>query len=132
MKTKVGINGFGRIGRLELKIPFQNDIDATVIDNLDDTKTNAHVFKLDSVYGRYSGEVSATDRNDMIIVADLAEDIYKPLKYPGTPSSSGHPINGITPMVNMLFENSSIVRNVIKTTKMHYIRGTLGEMAKEN
>jgi glyceraldehyde 3-phosphate dehydrogenase len=64
LKTRVGINGFGRIGRLTLRAILQrhaNDIEVLAINDLADTKTNAHLFKWDSVYGRYSGEVSAKD-----------------------------------------------------------------------
>jgi glyceraldehyde 3-phosphate dehydrogenase len=69
MKTKVGINGFGRIGRLTLRTLLQrhgNDIEVLAVNDLADTQTNAHLFKWDSVYGRYPGEVSAKD-NTIII-----------------------------------------------------------------
>ncbi len=69
MKTKVGINGFGRIGRLTLRTMLQRhakDIEVLAINDLADTKTNAHLFKWDSVYGQFPGEVSAKD-NTIII-----------------------------------------------------------------
>jgi glyceraldehyde 3-phosphate dehydrogenase len=69
MKTKVGINGFGRIGRLTLRAinRYQKDkLEVVAINDLADTKTNAHLLKWDSVYGRYPGEVSA--KEDAIIV----------------------------------------------------------------
>ncbi|MCX7912472.1 MAG: type I glyceraldehyde-3-phosphate dehydrogenase, partial [Dehalococcoidales bacterium] len=64
MKVRVGINGFGRIGRLTLRAILQrhrDEIEVTAINDLADTKTNAHLFKWDSVYGRYPGEVSAKE-----------------------------------------------------------------------
>ncbi|HEY49864.1 MAG TPA: type I glyceraldehyde-3-phosphate dehydrogenase [Dehalococcoidia bacterium] len=69
MATKVGINGFGRIGRQVLK--GINDYHAdklavVVVNDLTDTKTNAHLFKYDSNYGRYPGTVEATE--DSIII----------------------------------------------------------------
>jgi len=69
MKTRIGINGFGRIGRLTLRAINQNQkdkLEVVAINDLTDTKTNAHLLKWDSVYGRYPGEVTAKD--DAIIV----------------------------------------------------------------
>jgi glyceraldehyde 3-phosphate dehydrogenase len=68
MKTRIGINGFGRIGRLTLRAinQYQRDkLEVVAINDLADTQTNAHLLKWDSVYGRYPGEVSA--KEDAII-----------------------------------------------------------------
>jgi glyceraldehyde 3-phosphate dehydrogenase len=69
MKTRIGINGFGRIGRLTLRTILErhrNDIEVLAVNDLADTKTNAHLFKWDSVYGHYAGEVSAQDNTIVI------------------------------------------------------------------
>lgn len=69
MVTKIGINGFGRIGRLALKAInqyYSDKLEVTAINDLTDTKTNAHLLKWDSTYGRYPGKVEATE--DSIIV----------------------------------------------------------------
>ncbi len=69
MTTKVGINGFGRIGRLALKAIKQRcpgKLEVVVINDLTDAKTNAHLFKYDSTYGIYPGKVEA--RGDSIVV----------------------------------------------------------------
>jgi len=68
MAVKVGINGFGRIGRLVLRTIAEKktDIDVVAVNDLTDTKTNAHLFKYDSSYGIYPGKVEAT--HDMIII----------------------------------------------------------------
>jgi glyceraldehyde 3-phosphate dehydrogenase len=69
MKTRIGINGFGRIGRLTLRTILErhrNDIEVLAVNDLADTKTNAHLFKWDSVYGQYTGEVSAKDNTIVI------------------------------------------------------------------
>lgn len=68
MAVKVGINGFGRIGRLVLRAIAEKkaDIDVVAVNDLTDTKTNAHLFKYDSSYGIYPGKVEATQ--DMIII----------------------------------------------------------------
>lgn len=62
MTTKVGINGFGRIGRLMLRSALEGkkDIDIVAVNDLTDSVTNAHLLKYDSNYGRYPGEISAT------------------------------------------------------------------------
>ena len=68
MSTKVGINGFGRIGRQSLKAMLENhpDIEVVAVNDLVDTKTNAHLFKYDSNYGRFNGTVE-TDGDDLVI-----------------------------------------------------------------
>jgi len=69
MTTKIGINGFGRVGRLTLKAINQyhdGKLEVVAINDLTDTKTNAHLLKWDSTYGRYPGKVEATE--DSIIV----------------------------------------------------------------
>jgi glyceraldehyde 3-phosphate dehydrogenase len=68
MKTKVGINGFGRIGRNAFKIAFaREDLEVVAINDLTDTKTLAYLLKHDSNYGTYDQEVSHDEQN--IIVA---------------------------------------------------------------
>jgi glyceraldehyde 3-phosphate dehydrogenase len=65
MKTKIGINGFGRIGRLTLRAlqaRHQDKLEVVAVNDLADTRTNAHLLKWDSVYGRHPGEVSARDK----------------------------------------------------------------------
>jgi len=62
MKIRVGINGFGRIGRNAFKIAFErSDIEINAINDLTDTKTLAHLLKHDSNYGEYHHDVSADD-----------------------------------------------------------------------
>jgi len=61
-KVKVGINGFGRIGRLVMRSILKHqsdDIEVVGINDLTDATTLAHLFKYDSVHGTYEGEVSA-------------------------------------------------------------------------
>src|SRR3569832_834643 len=62
-KIRVAINGFGRIGRMATRIMFsRNSIDLVAINDLTDTKTLAHLFKFDSVHGRFDGTVSSDDK----------------------------------------------------------------------
>ena len=66
MAIKVGINGFGRIGRLVLRTINQRHpgaIEVVAINDLFDPATNAHLFKYDSTYGHYDGTVEVKDGN---------------------------------------------------------------------
>ena len=59
MKTRIAINGFGRIGRNAFKVAFdRSDCEVVAINDLTDTKTLAHLLKHDSNYGTYQHEVS--------------------------------------------------------------------------
>lgn len=65
-KIKVGINGFGRIGRQVFKAIYENygDVmDVEAINDLMDVKTNAHLLKYDSTYGQFPGDVEVRDEN---------------------------------------------------------------------
>jgi glyceraldehyde 3-phosphate dehydrogenase len=62
--TRIGINGFGRIGRQTLKAILErhpDELEVVAINDLAPTATNAHLFKHDSTYGRFAGEVTHTD-----------------------------------------------------------------------
>jgi glyceraldehyde 3-phosphate dehydrogenase len=63
MAVKVGINGFGRIGRNVFRAAHASgaDIDWVGVNDITDTKTLAHLLKYDSVLGRFPGKVEATD-----------------------------------------------------------------------
>lgn len=67
MKTRVAINGFGRIGRNAFKIAFaRSDVEIVAINDLTDTKTLAYLLKHDSNYGTYDKEVSFDDRGIIV------------------------------------------------------------------
>ena len=60
MSIKIGINGFGRIGRNVLRAAKGiEDFNVVVINDITDERTLAHLFKYDSTYGPYDGEVKA-------------------------------------------------------------------------
>ena len=63
---KIGINGFGRIGRQVFRILHERGLDVVLVNDLTDNKTLAHLLKYDSVYGRFPGEVTYDD--DFIVV----------------------------------------------------------------
>ena len=66
-KTRVAINGFGRIGRLTFKTLLNNDnVEVVAINDLTDTATLAHLLKYDSVHGRFDGTVAATDNGIVV------------------------------------------------------------------
>tara|TARA_S200000501_G_scaffold328444_1_gene328371 strand:- start:100 stop:1104 length:1005 start_codon:yes stop_codon:yes gene_type:complete len=67
MKTKIGINGFGRIGRQLAKLILENNnLEIVAINDLTDSKTSAHLFKFDTSYGVYEKEVDYNE--DEIII----------------------------------------------------------------
>ncbi len=69
MTTKIGINGFGRIGRLTLRTINQyhsKNLEVVAINDLTDTETNAHLLKWDTNYGPYPGSVRSN--NDALLV----------------------------------------------------------------
>ena len=69
MTIRVGINGFGRIGRQVVRAAAEQgvaDIEFVAVNDLTDTKTLAHLFKYDSVHGTYEGDVSATSDGVLI------------------------------------------------------------------
>ena len=69
MSVKVGINGFGRIGRLvfrTIKERHPEELEVVAVNDLFDPATNAHLLKYDSTYGHYSGTVEAKDGNLVI------------------------------------------------------------------
>jgi glyceraldehyde 3-phosphate dehydrogenase len=72
MTVKVGINGFGRIGRNVLRAVLERDSDIEVIavNDITNAATLAHLFKHDSLFGRYPGTVSA-DTDGMIVDGKL-------------------------------------------------------------
>ncbi len=66
MATKVGVNGFGRIGRLVVRAAALNskvwgELDFVAVNDLTDPKTLAHLFKYDSVHGTFPGKVEAVE-----------------------------------------------------------------------
>jgi glyceraldehyde 3-phosphate dehydrogenase len=78
MAIRVGINGFGRIGRQVLKAireNFPNEIDVVAFNDLGDLNTMAHLFRYDSNYGRYNGTVEV--QGDSLVVDG---DVIKALK----------------------------------------------------
>ncbi len=69
MATRIGINGFGRIGRQVTRAIIErhpDKLEVAAVNDLGDTKTNAHLFKYDTNYGRYPGTVLAQD--DAIVI----------------------------------------------------------------
>ncbi len=70
MSIRVGINGFGRIGRMIVRAAKKDgrgsDLDFVAVNDLTDTKTLAHLFRYDSVHGRYPGRIDA--KEDRLII----------------------------------------------------------------
>jgi glyceraldehyde 3-phosphate dehydrogenase len=75
MALRVGINGFGRIGRLTLRAileRYDKQVDVVAVNDLTDTATNAHLFKWDSTYGPFKGEIT-THENDFVVNGEVVK-----------------------------------------------------------
>jgi glyceraldehyde 3-phosphate dehydrogenase len=69
MTIRVGINGFGRIGRQSFKAMLErhpNELDVVAINDLTDSQTNAHLLRYDSNYGRFPGQVEVDGSNLLV------------------------------------------------------------------
>ncbi|MGA8942732.1 MAG: ArsJ-associated glyceraldehyde-3-phosphate dehydrogenase [Thermoactinomyces sp.] len=66
-KVRVGINGFGRIGRNVFRAMMNNpELEVVAVNDLTDSKTLAHLLKYDSVHGKFDGEVSASENGILV------------------------------------------------------------------
>jgi glyceraldehyde 3-phosphate dehydrogenase len=73
--NRIAINGFGRIGRMYLRsILHKPALEVTAINDLADVKTLAHLFKYDSIHGRFTGTVSTEDNT--LIINDRRIQVY--------------------------------------------------------
>jgi len=80
MTVKVGINGFGRIGRLVLRAAIESgrdDVEVTHINDLGSVEANAHLFRYDSVHGRFPGDVQV--EGDSLVISCNGRR-YAPIK----------------------------------------------------
>ncbi|WP_237216054.1 type I glyceraldehyde-3-phosphate dehydrogenase [Falsiroseomonas oryziterrae] len=80
MAVKVAINGFGRIGRLVLRAMVESgrdDVECVAINDLGSVEANAHLFRFDSVHGRFPGEVKV-EGDSLVILANGRR--YGPIK----------------------------------------------------
>ena len=78
MAVKVGINGFGRIGRQVLKIirdTYPKELEVVAFNDIGDTKTMAHLLKYDSNYGRFDGTVEVAD--DGLVIDGKKVKVFK-------------------------------------------------------
>lgn len=69
MSVKIGINGFGRIGRLvfrTIKQRYPNDLEVVAVNDLFEPATNAHLLKYDSTYGQFDNKVEVKDGNFVV------------------------------------------------------------------
>ncbi|HET7010533.1 MAG TPA: glyceraldehyde 3-phosphate dehydrogenase NAD-binding domain-containing protein, partial [Anaerolineales bacterium] len=72
MTTRIGINGFGRIGRQTLRAmreKYSGQLEVVAVNDLFEAKTNAHLFKYDSTYGTFPGSVEVAD-GDLLVDGD--------------------------------------------------------------
>jgi glyceraldehyde 3-phosphate dehydrogenase len=95
MAVKVAINGFGRIGRLVLRAIVESgrtDVEPVAINDLGSVEANAHLFRFDSVHGRFPGTVEV--QGDMITIKHNGRT-YGPLKVTAEREPSKVPYQGV-------------------------------------
>jgi glyceraldehyde 3-phosphate dehydrogenase len=110
MAVRVGINGFGRIGRQVLKAINERhpgELEVVAINDLFDAQMNAHLFKYDSNYGAYEGEV-IVDSGDLVVDGQRVKVFAErdPRKLPW--SSLG---------VDIVVESTGVFRNALEDPK---------------
>ena len=102
MTTRVGINGFGRIGRLTLHTINQyhkGELEVAAINDLTDTATNAHLLKWDSTYGPYPGSVAArTSKSVQVTLSNLPHKMLRAVS--GVMRSNSHPPFSRSELIN--------------------------------
>lgn len=80
MAVKVGINGFGRIGRLVARAILESktaDLELVAVNDLTDAKTNAMLLKYDSVHGRFPGEVKVAGEDSISVDGKIIKVLLK-------------------------------------------------------
>ncbi len=95
MAVKIAINGFGRIGRLVLRAMIESgrtDIEPVLINDLGSVEDNAHMFRYDSVHGRFPGTV--TVEGDSIIISHNGRS-YGPIKVSAERDPAKVPLDGV-------------------------------------
>ncbi len=95
MTVKVAINGFGRIGRLVLRAIVESgrdDVTPVAINDLGSVEANAHLFRYDSVHGRFPGEVEVS--GDSITIR-FGGRVYGPIRVSAERNPGKVPYKGI-------------------------------------
>ena len=80
MATRIGINGFGRIGRLVARAILEknnSNLELVAVNDLTDAKSNAHLLKYDSVHGRFCGEVKAVGEDSISVNGKIIKVLAK-------------------------------------------------------
>ncbi len=95
MSVKIAINGFGRIGRLVLRAMIESgrtDIEPVLINDLGSVEDNAHMFRYDSVHGRFPGTV--TVQGDSLVISHAGRT-YAPIKVSAERDPAKVPLSGV-------------------------------------
>jgi glyceraldehyde 3-phosphate dehydrogenase len=143
MSTKIGINGFGRIGRLVFRTlkARHPEIEVVALNDLFDPAINAHLLKYDSTYGAFDGAVEVKDGNlvvdgsvghiksggakkviisapakneDLTLVLGVNDDKYDPAKH-HVISNASCTTNGLAPVAKVLNDTFGIDRGLLTT-----------------
>ena len=121
MSVRVGINGFGRIGRQSLKAILERapELEVVAVNDLVDTSLNALLFKHDSTYGAYPGTVDHTDTS--LIIDGREIKVLKETDPDATPGSAGELLSGLSESVLLQPERAK-TRAAIRGARRRAIR----------
>jgi len=101
MAVKVAINGFGRIGRLVLRALVESgrsDVECVLVNDLGSVEANAHLFRYDSVHGRFAGEVEVS--GDAITIRHGGR-VFGPIKVTAERDPAKLPLAGVLSLIHI-------------------------------
>jgi glyceraldehyde 3-phosphate dehydrogenase len=114
---KVGINGFGRIGRLTLRAineKYPNEIQVVAINDLADSKTNCHLFKWDSTYGPYKGD-ARLEGEDIVVDGNRIHSYRE--KDPASVNWSGHDVQVVLEASGVFTDKEKAAKHISGSVK---------------
>jgi glyceraldehyde 3-phosphate dehydrogenase len=110
MSIRVGINGFGRIGRLALRASLENDaVDVVAINDLTDASTMAHLLRYDSVHGPLHADVKATED---VIEIDGQSVAYSAIKNPADLPWTDHGVDIVMECTGFFRDRESAIKHL--------------------
>src|ERR687898_693047 len=115
MTVRVGINGFGRIGRNYLRAAKGKDAEVVAVNDLTDNKSLAHLLKYDSTFGRLDGEVTYDDESITVGGQKIAASAQRDPASHDIISNASCTTNSVVPLAKVLLDNFGIEKGFMTT-----------------